>query len=267
MDLQMLWKDEQAHPITLLRAVLKQYGPEAMDWEPEVFKPTLESDFKTSVARINLAKLWAVVALANRDKFWTDWQTFHFLAQALNNNVPVADHVQDLTIGQMMVAVEIANGVRDELRGLRPIPKFSEEVARFIAAQAALSGVWYLPAPLAFANHLASGQTFQCKDCGHEDDTGFEDGFCPVCVDTFNTDSLADFKPDAARVAKGFGKNVQVKVKHPTDAVEKRLFQAQVSQKQVLEENMVDICAAKLLVALNYLDYRRSQFAQQQEKV
>jgi hypothetical protein len=262
-DIQALLRDEQAHPITLLRVVLKKYGPEAMDWDPEVFKPTLEADFRSSIARINLAKLWAAVAIANRDKFWTDWQSFHFLAQALNNNIPVADHVQDLSVGQMMVAVDIANRVRKELGGLRPIPAFSEEVARFIAAQALASGVWYLPEPLEFANAYACGETFHCKDCGHEDDSPFEDGFCPICVDQFNTDSLADFKPDAARVAKGFGKNVEVKTKHPTEAVRKRLYEAQTSQKDILQENMVDVCTARLLVALNYLDYRRTQLTQQ----
>ena len=85
-----LFTDEQAHPIVLLRTLTKKYGVDWMEWPPSVLKQTIDKDFGVSIARVNVAKALAAAAIATRDEFWQSWETFHFLCQALNNNIP--DH-------------------------------------------------------------------------------------------------------------------------------------------------------------------------------
>jgi len=258
-----LLKDEQAHPITLLKYLLGKYGPEALEWHPNVLRTTLERDSGSSVAKINLAKMMAAGAVANRDRFWKDWEVFHFICQALNNNRPVSGQLQQHTVGQMMVAVDIANQIRKELGHLSEVPQFSEEVAKYIAVHALDQSIWYLPEPLDFANKYSSGSEQRCRDCGNEEERQ-EDGLCSFCVDRYNTDSLERWTPDPKLVARGFGKNVELFEKHPVGRVEKRLREALASPNKILRENQVDICVSRLLVALEYLGLRRSQLRDQQ---
>ena len=138
-----LFTGEQTHPIRLLRELSLKYGYEWMEWAPSVLRTTIEEDYDgVSIARVNLSKALAAGAVAARDEFWQDWETFHFLCQALNNNIPSHEELQEHTVGQMMVAVDIATRIRKSLGDLSHVPEFSEQVARYIAAQALNQGVW-----------------------------------------------------------------------------------------------------------------------------
>jgi len=256
-----LFKDEQSHPLVLLRRYLSMFGLESLEWEPLVVKKSISDETGTSVARINLTKLLATLTVANRDTFWKDWETFHFLAQALNNNTPSLSTVQDLTVGQMMVAVDIATAIREDLSSLSSVPTFSEEVARFVAAQALESGVWYLPKPLDFANKYAVGDSQKCKVCGNVEERQV-DGLCSFCTDRYSTDSLLKFEPSEELVRKGHGKEVTFFEKHPSDMVRKRFSEA-MSKDVTLKETQVDVCVARLINGVDYMNHRRNQLGTQ----
>ena len=258
------FRSEQAHPIALFREVLKRYGPECLDWELAVFKRTLEKDLKTSVASINLHKIMAAISVADTDRFWNDWQVFHFVCQCLNNNAPVASHIQDFSVGELMVAVDIANSIRKELGKASYIPKFSEEIAKFIAAQALEAGVWFLPEPLEFAQAYAAKRTCVCKDCGnHQDYLEKNDKICYVCTEKFDTESLKNFKADRKKLLQGKGTNTVIIEKNPIKEVAKTLDQYLMGAIQEFEVTPDGICAGKLIVGLEYLTMRRTQLQEQ----
>jgi len=257
-----LLQDEQAHPIALLREMVKRYGVEWMEWMPSVVRQTLSQTFGVAPARVSIHKLLGAAAVATRDEFWESWPVFHFLCQALNNNIPDSLTHQELTVGQMMVAVDMATQIRTELGKISNVPEFSEEVARYIAAQALARGVWYLPTPLEFAAPFAAGRRYRCRSCGNDGEVLFDDGVCDVCTERFDTESLGDWRPKPELLAK-WGRNLEFYEKNPTDKVKARLEQVLKNPSIVLGENQTDVCVARLIVALQYVAHRRGQLAGQ----
>jgi len=252
-----LWSSEETHPFVLFRALVQKYGAEWVNWAPAVLRQSLHKSGATP-ARINLSKALATAAIVQRDEFWTNWEVFHFLAQALNNNTPSSRDMQELTVGQMMTAVDIAEHLRKELKTLSYVPSFSDEVARFVAAQAKAQAVWYLPAPLDFAAHLAAGKSYRCGDCGSESEVVFDDGLCDTCIERWSMDSLKDWAPNPALLQRGRGRNITIFEKNPTEKVKTRLAQA-LTSKITLLEKPTDVCVSRLLVAIQYAALRRRQ--------
>lgn len=258
------YKSEQAHCIALFRDVIGRYGPECLEWEMPVFKRTLEKDLKTSIASVNLHKIMAAIAVADTDRFWNDWQVFHFVTQCLNNNIPVASHIQDFSVGELMVAVDTANTLRRELGKASYVPEFSEEIAKFIAAQALEAGVWFLPEPLEFAQAYAAKRTCVCKDCGnHQSYITKNDKICYVCTEKFDSESLKSFKADRGKLLKGKGTNTVVIEKNPIAGVASILDKYLMGIITEFDVSPDSICAAKLVVGLEYLTMRRQQFREQ----
>ncbi len=256
----LLLVDEQAHPLALLRLLVGKYGKEFLSapWSMSVVRKSVEADFEVELPEINLHKILAAVAVATQDSFWEHWEHFHFLVQVLSNNVPDPATHHELSVAQMMVAVDIASTIRAELATLSHQPAFSEELGRYVAAQALQAGVWYLPPPLAFAEHHAAGKSYKCRDCGNVSEIVFDDGFCDICTDRFNLSSMAGWTPDLKLVGKGWGKNIEIFEKNPTRGVRER-FAAALQKRITLQENRDDICAAKLLVAVHFVEKRRNQ--------
>ena len=258
-----LLPDEQAHPIALLRAITLRYGVHWMTWLPSALQQTLVRDFAVPVAPINLAKALAAATVAVQPGFWEEWEHFHFLTQALSNNIPDASNHKELTLSQMMVAVDIARTIREELRDLSPVPPFSEEVSKYVAAQALAAGVWYLPEPLEFAARYASGRRYHCKDCNNDSEDLFGDGLCDTCTERFCTERLGAWEPDPKLLAKGWGRNIAYYERNPTAKVKKRLEELSSHPGRTLQETQTDICTARILVAMQFLGVRRTQFKEQ----
>lgn len=252
--------DEKVHPFVLFAALTKVYQHEWMSWEPVVLRQTLEKDFRTSVAKVNLSKALATAMLATKDSFWESWEVFSFLTQALNGIPPVADQLQEHTVGEMMVAVDIANAIRGSLSAVVPHPVFTEQVARFVAAQSLHDGVWYLPTPLDFATSFAEGKSYRCRDCGNVSEIMFDDGLCDSCVDRFDTDmDLKNWHPDPELLAKGRGKNLEFFYKNPFEKVKARYEEALRNPGIKLQENQTDTCVSRLLMARAYMLAVRSR--------
>lgn len=258
-----LFKDEQAHPLVLLRKYLQMFGLEALEWEPPVIKRSVEEETGSTIARVNFIKLMSAISVANHDRFWKDWQTFHFLCQGLNNLIPSAQSLHDHSVGQMMVAVDIANEIRRDLGALTDVPIFSERVARYIASQALESGIWYLPEPLEFANRYCAGFKQECLRCGNIEDRQM-DGLCSYCTARYDADSLQKLEPNEELAKKWDASKVRPFVEYPYEGVSRRLTEVLTKKDAVLGESQDDICASKLLTGLEYMSYRRSQLRQQE---
>jgi len=255
--------NEQAHPIILATYLTKKYGKDWMSWAPSVLRITLSKEEEVDVAKVNIHKAMACANILTRDEFWTDWHVFHLVCQAINNNIPTVDTLQDHSVGQMLVAVDIANSLRDSVDKIVPKPEFSEDVKRYIASQALSSGVWFLPKPLSFVNHLTTGLSYRCGDCGTVSEVVFDDGLCDVCIERFDTHSLSSWEPNKELVKRGWGKNIKYFEKNPSDKVSKRLDQALSLSGVSLKETQTDICVSRIRVALQYLKHRQAQSVEQ----
>ena len=254
-------KNEKLHTIAIVRNLLNKYGPDCLDWEPAVIQKTMYEDFQA--AKLNVYKALAGIALLQNDKFWSDWQTFHFLAQPLNNLMPSVATIQEFSIAQLMVAVDTANMLREELGPLSYTPVYSEEVTKFIASQALNQGVWFLPEPLEFVSPYTSKTMLICKDCGNEEYImDEEEPICPVCTGKYDATSLSSFSHNQDRVKNGFGTNTTVVTKHSTVKVQ-AILQSLLSKADpgLLDEaNQDHVCAAKLYTAIVYMLKRREEF-------
>ena len=252
-------KNENLHTITIVKALLAKYGPECVDWEPVVVQKSMYDDFKA--AKLNVYKALAGLAVLQNDRFWSDWQTFQFLAQAFNNLMPSAHTIQELSVAQMMVAVDTANQLRESMKSISYVPEYSEEVAKFIASQALNQGVWFLPSPLDFASNYASKTIIQCQDCGNEeflDDE--EDDICPVCSGKYDLTNLGSVTHSEERLKRGFGKNTRIVTKYPTLKVQKALQKLLTGAPVSLsEEDQDDVCAARLYTSVKYFLKRREE--------
>lgn len=123
---QNILRHPDAHPIVLDLLLLKKYGPEWMGWEPEVIEHHLPIDFKMpSVSEVNLAKIHAVNTLHLIDTYWERWEVFLWCTMALNGILPDLAIMQVPTLAQVLVSIDIANRIRDDV-------VWSEEVKHFI---------------------------------------------------------------------------------------------------------------------------------------
>lgn len=246
------FKTSTSHPLTLLRSYIRTFGSEALEWEPFVVKKALEKRLTFSLPRVNFLKLLAAISVANHDQFWSSWETFHTVSQALAGKIPSVSHIDNQSVSDLMIAVDAALRIRKDLGSMGDIPPFSEEVIRYMAAQLHESGIWYVPEPLEFLNPLISGVTQVCGECGNEEQPK-EDGLCSYCTDRYNTDSLLKMEPDEELKKKFNGSKVKVTVKFPTAGVQKSLVRALTRGGETLRETEDDICAARILEGIRDL--------------
>jgi hypothetical protein len=107
-----LFQHPDAHPFVLDLALLRKYGPEWMQWEPETLEGRIRIDFRSTLSQLNLDKLHAVANLHLVDTFWDHWTVFSPCAQALTMVPPDFRVMQALTVPQLLIAVDTAEKIR-----------------------------------------------------------------------------------------------------------------------------------------------------------
>lgn len=263
MDVVPLFRvlvDPQSPPLEVLRGMVSRYGAEWTTWPYSAIKSTLEDELLPAVRVTGVDGIpeWAVQracavgAVALQDLFWTEWEHFHFLTQALNGDV--ADHAnhRELSVGQMMLAVNAAESARRELGHLSVVPAFDDEVARYVAAQALNQGVWYLPPPLDFAAKYAAGTRYVCSDCGEDQEHVHDDHICDHCTHRHDTSQLGAWTPDPDVLAAGIGANIHVYQRNPSLPVAEQVELHLAHPDRAFLQTADAACAAKVLAALDY---------------
>lgn len=113
VTLQNIFRHPEAHPLVLDLIMLRRYGPDWLDWEPETIEAAIPNDFPTgNVSELNLSKINACKALHLVDSFWQRWEVFTWLTMSLNGVFPDFTTMQVPTVAQMLVSVDIANKIR-----------------------------------------------------------------------------------------------------------------------------------------------------------
>ena len=120
-----------AHPVVLDLLFLKRYGPEWLTWEAETLALRAPADFgNPTLTAVNITKLQALKTLHLVDTFWQSWEVFLWVTMSLNGIFPDFDVMQVPTVAQVLVAVDIANHVRDDMDWGPEIRTFIQTVYR-----------------------------------------------------------------------------------------------------------------------------------------
>lgn len=139
-----LFVHHDTHPVVYDVALLKEYGVDWFEWEAATLWCEILRDFKVpSVSDAAKTKIQAVKTLHISESYWTEWEVFGWISQALNNNIPDWHTIQKPSIGQLMNSIDIATTVRAG-------EEFSPEVAGFVAGCLLEEGVLYAPEELKF---------------------------------------------------------------------------------------------------------------------
>lgn len=153
-----LFQHPDAHPFVLDLALLKKYGPEWMQWEPEVLEIRILNDFKTkTLSDLNADKLMAIASLHLRDEFWKEWQVFTPCALALSGYIPDFQVIQGITVPQAMIAVDIANKLRTGV-------EWSLEMKTYLSVVHLHDGMFCPIPPLDFVEVSSEDYPVDCEE-------------------------------------------------------------------------------------------------------
>jgi hypothetical protein len=139
-----LFVHHDTHPVVFDIVLLKKYNADWFEWQPETLWKEIKEDFRVpSISDHAKAKIQAVRTLHIGEMYWKNWETFCWITQALNNNIPDWHILQKPSLAQLMSSVDIAEMVR---KG----EVFALEVCSFVAASMLDEGVLYAPHPISF---------------------------------------------------------------------------------------------------------------------
>jgi hypothetical protein len=139
-----LFVHHDAHPVVFDLALLARYETDWFEWESATLWKEIKEDFRVpSISDHACAKIQAIKTLHINEWFWTRWEVFCWITQALNNNIPDFQVIQKPSMAQLMNAVEIANMVRSG-------EEFVQQVQSWVAAAIVDEGVFHAPNPVAF---------------------------------------------------------------------------------------------------------------------
>lgn len=153
-----LFQHPDTHPYVLDLALLKEYGPEWMEWEPETLDLRVPQDFPTrSISDLNMEKIQAVKTLHYVNTFWLDWDVFLPCTMAFNGLYPDFNIMQVPTVAQCAISVDLANRIRDDV-------KWSVEVENYLDAIHRFDGILCPFGPLEFVEVDTEGLPIDCEE-------------------------------------------------------------------------------------------------------
>lgn len=170
-----LWKDPSVHPVVLVLMLLDRYGPEYLDWDPEVLRVTLQRD-STQVSNHVFTKIMAGRVALMSPSPWRQWDVFHATARGLNGVQPNFVFLEVPEISHLMHGVDV-------LRLVDPQRQTAVEVDKFVAAALKNDGNVFAPSPLDFCRRELEDPQLECSKCHalHRDDN---DTRCISCGST-----------------------------------------------------------------------------------
>ncbi len=250
------WHD--AHPTVLGTLLIRELGPEMLDWESDVLRSSIKDVFRAnSIAALNWQKIQAFRAILQATSVWYEWEIFEKIILALNNVMPTPASVQKCSVAQLWNGVNIIN----EIRGGET---WSEDIHKYVAACALDQGITWLPEPLQDALPYIERPYFRCPTCDHVVDLDSESMKCIVSYDTefpFNEEGTPTNCP---LLQEDWVRLVVKRVN--SDPVKNRFYlmkdQAELSFS---DTDFVAVQAAKLVVAYRYAGMRTTQMAEQLE--
>jgi hypothetical protein len=229
------------HPVTI-NNILCEFFPEWVLWEPESIWAAIRSiSAQGTVPFLIQHKVSAIQTLHKNEGPWEDWEVFNWVNQPFNDDLANFQYAKRPSLPELYVTVATMEHIRKR--------EFGDEVVSYIAAACLDDGIFYTPAPLAFAQDTLNIVEYRCTLCGNVDLIE-ENNRCDYC----NAPASALIK-----TPRYFDwKEVRDKWKSLENVP---------MQEIVLEESVTDVHIAKLANALMILDEREDQLKQELKNV
>jgi len=255
-----IFSHPDAHPVALDMVLLKNFQLDWLSWLPETLFKEIEMTFSTSIADINRVKILAAQTLHVTDAFWNSWEIFEKTIWSLNGMTPNVKVMQPPDLSILMSGVDIADSIRQETYG--------DEVSRYCAAVFMNENVHYAPKPLDFCELYVAEPYYQCNVCHKKGSAlGTFDGLCSSCAQTYEGEHPFKFEPDEEAVKKGAGKDITIHVTFDPEPIKKRFEELDSMPAgklpQAIKETDVDIHAAKLIIATDFMKFKSQQLTDQ----
>ena len=100
-----VYKDEKAPAYALLIVVLKKYGLDSLEWEPELLRAEIEKDYDIHLSDLQQDKIQAAMNILTSDHYEHDWRVFEVSSHLLNNQPMDHEDVCPLEAEEIAVAL------------------------------------------------------------------------------------------------------------------------------------------------------------------
>lgn len=124
-----VYLDENAPAMVLLGITLKQYGLDALDYEPALLRTQIERDYDINLSEMQFDKLQAAMTVMSSDTFFDDWVVFETVCHLFHNEPVDADLVTPLDAEDIAVAMVEVTLIRRDIGDNTLV--FDEEVRAY----------------------------------------------------------------------------------------------------------------------------------------
>ena len=125
-----LLKDKETPASVFLAIVFCEYGAECLNWESQVLRLEILSDFGVELSASQSDKLQAAITIMSTDACENDWQVFNNCIHALNGEPFEHDELYPIDAEQVAAAMPEIEMIRKNF--LEEGFKFSDEVNTYI---------------------------------------------------------------------------------------------------------------------------------------
>jgi hypothetical protein len=157
VTLRSIFHHPEAHPVILDLLLLRKYDADWLLWEPETLRLVIPRDFNTTLSEVNFHKLCAVKTLHLVDTFWQRWEVFLWCTMSLNGTLPDFEVLAPPTVAQLLVAVDVANQLRDDV-------SWSEEIKGFVKSVYKYENIFCPQPPADFIKLDTEGLIVDCEE-------------------------------------------------------------------------------------------------------
>lgn len=151
-----LFTHPDAHPVILDVQMIYTYGAEWLDWEPETVRWGTRNELGP-MSDLAWHKLMACAALHRTNAFWQRWEVFTWCSMPFNNMPPDFDYHQVPTVADLLVAVDVANALRDDVQ-------WSSEIRTYVQTAYKHDGLFMPLPPCDFVTLETSGLPFNAAN-------------------------------------------------------------------------------------------------------
>lgn len=138
-----LLKDKSTPASTLFAVCYLEYGPEFLDWDPQLLRLELLEDFGVELSDGQSDKLQAAVIIVSTDQFENDWHSFNNCIHALNGEPFEHDVFYPIDAEQIASAMPEVEMLRNNFLGEGFV--FSDEVNCYVGFVLSEYGLFNAP--------------------------------------------------------------------------------------------------------------------------
>jgi hypothetical protein len=182
--------NQDSHPLLLDLIMIKEFGSQYLEWEPETCWQEVKLTLGTTVSEVNKNKIQAVRSCHVTESPYEEWHIFEKIALGLNSLIPKFDVIQKINPHICAVTFESMGHIKSS--------ELSEEVLKYVASVLLEDGVIFGPGPLKPCNEfirkfVSSEKQARVEKLVKENKTPTFDGVDDTDVQVAKSRSILDY--------------------------------------------------------------------------